>query len=40
MNSSIWAMDGTQSGNTNPNQSGPGSNENEGVLHISLKLRD
>ena len=33
-NSSIWAIDKTLSGATTPGQSGPGSNGNEGVLHI------
>ena len=33
-NSSIWPIDGTLSGTTTAVQSGPGSNVNEGVLHI------
>ena len=33
-NSSIWAIDRTQSGATTPSQSEPGSDGNEGVLHI------
>ena len=33
-NSSIWLIDWTLSGATTPGQSGPGSNGNEGVLHI------
>ena len=33
-NSSIWPIDRTLSGATTPGQSGPGSNGNEGVLHI------
>ena len=33
-NSSIWTIDGTQSSATTSGQSGPGSNCNEGVLHI------
>ena len=32
--SSIWPIDRTWSGATTPGQSGPGSNGNEGVLHI------
>ena len=32
--SSIWPIDRTLSGTTTPGQSGPGSNGNEGVLHI------
>ena len=32
---SIWPIDKTLSGATNPGQSEPGSNGNEGVLHIS-----
>ena len=32
--SSIWPMGRTLSGATIPDQSGPGSNDNEGVLHI------
>ena len=31
---SIWPIDGTLSGATTLGQSGPGSNGNEGVLHI------
>ena len=34
-NSSIWPIDRTLSGATTPDQSGPGSDGNEGVLHIS-----
>ena len=33
-NSSIWPMDRTLSGTTTLGQNGPGSNDNEGVLHI------
>ena len=33
-NSSIWPIDRTLSGATSPDQSGPGSNGNERVLHI------
>ena len=33
-NSSIWPIDKTLSGATTLGQSGPGSNGNEGVLHI------
>ena len=33
-NSSIWPIDKTLSGDTTPGQGGPGSNSNEGVLHI------
>ena len=32
--SSIWLIDRTLSGATTPGQSGPGSDGNEGVLHI------
>ena len=32
---SIWTIDGTLSGATTPNQSGPGSDGNEGALCIS-----
>ena len=38
-NSSIWPIDRTPSGATTPDQSRPGSNGNEGVLH-SPKLQD
>ena len=34
-NGSIWLIDRTQSGTTNPGQSWPGSNGNEGILLIS-----
>ena len=34
LDSSIWTIDGTQTGTINPRQSGPGSNVNEKVLHI------
>ena len=34
-NSSIWTIHRTLSGATSPVQRGPGSNSNEGVLHIS-----
>ena len=34
LNSSFWSVDGTQTGNTTPNQNGTESNGNEGVLHI------
>ena len=34
-NSSIWPIDRTLSGATTSSQSGPGSNSNEGVIHIS-----
>ena len=33
-NSSIWPIDRTLSGATNPDQSGPGSDGNKGVIHI------
>ena len=35
-NSSIWSIDRTLSGVTNPSQSGPGSDGNEVVLRIPL----
>ena len=34
MNSSVWPIDGTLAGTTNPGQSGTGSNSNEEVLPI------
>ena len=34
LNSSVWTIDRTQSGTTTPDQSGTGSDGNEGVLHI------
>ena len=34
LNSSIWPIDGSLTGTTTLGQSGPGSNGNEGVLHI------
>ena len=34
LNSSIWPIDGTLTGITNPDQSGPESNGNEAVIHI------
>ena len=34
-NSSIWPIDRTLSGASTPGKSGPGSNANEGALHIS-----
>ena len=38
---SIWTIDGTQTGTTTLGQSGSGSNGNEGVIHIlqSSKMR-
>ena len=33
-NNSIWPIDRTLSGATTPGQRGPGSNGNEGLLHI------
>ena len=36
MNSFMWSIDKTQTGITNPGQSGPGSNGNEGALQIPL----
>ena len=38
-NSSIWPIDGTLSGATTPGQSGPGSHDIEGVLHIPQSSR-
>ena len=35
MNSSIWPIDGTLTGTMIPDQSGPGNNENEGLLFIT-----
>ena len=39
LNSSIWSIDGTLTGTTVPDQSGPRSNSNEGVLHILKSFR-
>ena len=39
MNSSIWPIDGTVVGTTHLSQSGPESNGNEGVFHISQSSR-
>ena len=39
LNSSIWPIDGTLTGTSSPNQSGPESNSHEGVLHILQILR-
>ena len=36
---SIWLIDGTLAGTTTQGQSGPRSNDNEGVLHILQTLR-
>ena len=33
-NSSIWPIDGTLSGATNPGQSGPGGDCNKGLLRV------
>ena len=38
-NNSIWLIDGTLTGATTPGQSGPASNDNEGVLHILQSSR-
>ena len=38
-NSSIWPIDRTLSAATTPTKSGPGSNGNEGVLHIPQSFR-
>ena len=38
-NSSIWTIDRTFSGATTPDQSGPGSDGSEGVLHFSQSPR-
>ena len=38
-NSSIWPIDRTQSGITNPDQSGLKGNSNEGVFHIPQSSR-
>ena len=39
LNSSIWPIDHTLTGPTNPGQSGAGSNANEKVLNISQSSR-
>ena len=39
LNISIWHIDRTLTGTTSPGQSGPGSNGNEGVLHITQSWR-
>ena len=43
LNITIWPIDGTLTSTTNPGQSGPGSNGNEGVFYIpqssSLTIR-
>ena len=39
LNISIWPIDGTQTGITTPDQSGPESNDNEGVLHTPQSYR-
>ena len=39
LNRSIWNMDGIQTGNTAPVQSGPGSTGNEEVVHTSQSFR-
>ena len=39
LNCSIWPIDGTLRGTSNPGQSGPGINGNEGVLHIPQSFR-
>ena len=33
-NSSAWPIEVTLSGNTSPDKSGPGSNGNDGALHV------
>ena len=39
LNSSIWSKDGNLIGTTTPSQSGHGSNDNEGALHIPQSFR-
>ena len=39
MNNFVWPRDGTLTGTTIPDQSGPGSNDNEGLLHIAQSSR-
>ena len=34
LNNSIWSIDGILTDTTTPDQSGAGSNDNEGILHI------
>ena len=38
-NRSIWPMNETLTGTTNPNQSGPGSNNNDGELSSPQNFR-
>ena len=38
-NSSIWPIDRTLSSTTSPGQSGPGSEDNEGVFHVPQSSR-
>ena len=38
-NSSIWPIDGTLLGATIPGENEPGSNSNEGVLHIPQRSK-
>ena len=38
-NSSFWPTDGTLSGTSTPDESGPGGNGNEQVLHIPQSSR-
>ena len=38
-NSFIWSIDRTLSGTTTSGQSGPGSNGNEGVLHVPQSFK-
>ena len=40
LNDPILTIDVTLTVTTNPSQSGPGGNRNEGVLHIPPKLQD
>ena len=40
LNSSIWPTDQTLSGATIPGPSGPGSDGNEGLLHVLQSSRD
>ena len=39
LNSSVWPLDMTLTSSTTLSPSGPGSNDNKGILHISQSFR-